>query len=374
MITSVNLSYAHYTNIVGLTICFVVVMTSKWRFKEHNRTNRILILLLFCVVISCLMHSVAVWVDGMPGSLARKAVYASNTWLFIANTISGFLWIMFMEETIHGTNSALHFRILQLISLIGFITLFINLYVPIVFYVNAKNVYSRRELFYLSMIIEVCFLLDAFYMYLKAKYVKGVITVFPVWTYIIPIFIGMFIQLMVYGASLIWPCSAVSVAIMFNSFNVEDRYRDILTGVYNRTYLEVLRGKFMKRKNKQYIALRVNLMGMGALASVLGKEVENDARVSFARVLTTVSKPIGLVTQYDKDSYVIFFSAKNEKQIDDYMQRIMKQLEELNHEKRMSYSLSVEMDYSLFEVDKDNMEEIIKDLGKTLENRKINEL
>lgn len=374
MLASVDLTLAHYANIVGLAICFAVVLASKWRFKERNRTNTILIMLLLCVVVSCIMHSVAVVVDGMPGAVMRKLVYISNTWLFLANIISGFLWIMFMEENIHGTNSVLHFRVMQLVSLIGFVMLFINFYIPVVFAVNANNVYSRRHLFYLYMITELWFLVDATSMYMKAKYLKGVITVFPVWTYIIPILIGMFLQLLIYGVSLIWPCSAISVAILFFSFNSEDRYRDILTGVYNKTYFDVLHKMFLKEKNHDYIALRVNVLGIAAMGSVLGKDRENEARVDMAKTLSKAVKPIGLLTQYDMDTYVVFFSGKNADCMEEYMHKIIDELGILNKEKKMYYSLSVEMDYETFEADKEDIEKVVIDLGARLQERAVNQL
>lgn len=366
MLGQLDLNYAHYTNTIGLAICFAVVMASRWRFKERNRTNRILILLLLCVVVSCIMHSVAVVVDGRPGQFMNRMVYISNSWLFLASLFSGQLWVLFMEENIHGTRSVIHMRILQLISIFGYIVLFFNLYMPIVFAVNSNNVYSRRSFFYLYMIIELIFLFDAVNMYMKAKYVHGVITMFPVWTYIIPILAGMIIQLMIYGIAMIWPCSAISVAILFSSFNTEDRYRDILTGVYNKTYYDMLQDRFIRNKNHTYVILRVNVLGIGVMGSVQGREMENDARVEFAKTLSRAVKPIGLLTQYDSDTYAVFFSGNNEGRIEEFKERILQELEALNEKKKMNYSLSVIMGYESFDAEKTEIETVIKQIGNRL--------
>lgn len=366
MITEVSMIYGHYTNFIGVMLCIIVAFGSKWRFKEKNRENIILVGLLVCAGIACVMDSIAVWADGRPGNFARTVVYASNTWLFMACVLSGMLWIGFMEEHIHGKNSTLHMGVLQTISAIGIIILGINLYIPIVFAVNGNNVYERRELFFLYIAIELSFLVDSIQMYMRAKYRHGGLSVFQIWLYIAPQIVGMFAQLFVYGTSLIWPSTAVATAVLFIQFNIDDKYRDNFTRLYKYEYIEVLCDKLTKFKNKKYMVILVQVLGIANVEGRYGKEAYQQAKLSIVKILKKITKPKGVIIQCENEAYVIILNSTDEAVTDRYISGLKYEINELNKIKKSEYSLTASYGYGVVDVENDNVEEIVQNIRKEI--------
>lgn len=366
MIAEVSMIWGHYTNLIGVILCIIVAFGSKWRFREKNKENVFLLCLLLCVVLSCIADSIAIWADGRSGELIRLVVYASNSWLYAACILSGILWIKFMEEHIHGENSPFHLGVLQVISIIGLIILVINLYIPIVFAVNRNNVYERRGLFFLYFTIEVCFLVDSFYMYASAKYKFGGLSVFQIWLYIVPQIIGMWAQLLVYGTSLIWPSTAVATALLFIQFNIEDKYRDNVSRLYKKDYLKVLNDKLKHGRNKEYTIVGVQVLGLAGILSTKGDESEKRARQSVVSILKKRIKPQGVIIQYDADFYAIVFNTVDKSVTEQYIEKLENEFTELNILNKSEYSLTTEYGYRVVNIMENDIETVVQQIKDSM--------
>lgn len=59
----------------------------------------------------------------------------------------------------------------------------------------------------------------------------------PVLLYVLPVYVGSLLQLVMYGMSSIWVCEALGLTAVYINLQSETSYLNSLTGLYNRTYL-----------------------------------------------------------------------------------------------------------------------------------------
>lgn len=366
MLTEVSMIYGHYTNLLGVLLCIITACWSKWRFKAKNKENSVLLALLFCVAVSCVADSIAVWADGRLGAFCRALVYASNTWMFVGCMLNGALWIWFIEEHIHGANSILHGMILKITIAVGLAILFINMYLPIVFAVNGNNVYERRVLFFLYMVIQICFMIDAIIMYVVAKYKLGGLSVYPIWKYILPLFIGMIGQLLVYGTSLIWPSAAISTAILFAQFNGEDRYKNSVTNLYRYDYLPILNDKLMKFRNKKYSIVMMQVLGLASIGIQHGEKEEENARLAISGILNKTVKPKGVIVQCENDAFAIVLNFVNNDVGEQCIKKLKNEFDEFNKLKKSEYALTVLFGQGIVDLNEESIENVVETIRKSL--------
>ncbi len=366
MVFSVDLSWGYYTDFIGIILCLITAYLNIGRLKVRTKKNRILLALLCCVMLSCICNSTGIWVDGKAGSLYRTVNYAVNTWLFLACIINGILWVMFIEDDIHGENSQAHIRTIQTISLIGILLLIVNLYLPIVFAVNGNGVYERKSLFWVYFAIQICFLLDAILMYMIAKYKFGGLSVVVIWAYLIPLMIGMMVQYHIYGVSLIWPSAAVSTCIFFVQLNADDKYKDRLTGLYRYDYIPVLEEKLGRFQNNKYTLIIIQIMGLGSIKVEHGNEAEDDVRRDIATLLQIAVKPKGVICQCENDAYAVVFNTTDETVSSNCVELVKKEFEEYCEANKMSYSLTSLVKTGIVDVKEEDMEERISQIRENM--------
>jgi len=364
MLAEVNMSSGYITDMIGVLLCLYVAVSSRWRFKEKNKENNVLLLLLACVFISCIANSVAIWADGKPGQFARNLVYISNTWSFMACIFNGYLWISFMEEHIHGANSVIPLRIIQTISMVGLLILIVNFYIPIIFSVNGSNVYERRPLFELHMLIQVCFLIYAIIMYLIAKFVRGGLSVFPVWIYIVPLLLGSLAQYLVYGTSFIWPSAAFATACMFDRFNKQDKYRDSVTYLYRYDYIKILNENLKRYKNRIYRIIFIQVIGLVGVQSRYGIQAEDEARIDIANILKKNVMPKGIIAQCEGDAFIIVLNTNDSQVSERCIEQLQNEFDEYNRINKKDYSLSFDFKQELVNVDEATIDEVVNRIRK----------
>ncbi|MDY6332747.1 MAG: hypothetical protein SPL52_14705 [Fibrobacter sp.] len=99
-------------------------------------------------------------VDGLTGLGVRALVYVSNNIVFLSNMAIGPLWVMLISLHINGAVSK--FQRLFMFIVCGMITalMIVNLFNPILFDINERNVYTRGPLFMLKILLEVILMAD----------------------------------------------------------------------------------------------------------------------------------------------------------------------------------------------------------------------
>ena len=108
-------------------------------------------------IASCCIVMVSFYVDGKEGALYKFLNHVTSTYIFCANMVSAFLWMLLIESHIKCEPSTRKKVLLAIPMIIGLIIIFVNIFAPCIYYLDENNTYSRRPLYW------ALFAIDAFY-------------------------------------------------------------------------------------------------------------------------------------------------------------------------------------------------------------------
>jgi len=336
-----NLESIYVANIIGIVLIGVLIVCNLWRFQSKSRANRNLLMMMFLALISCIADPISYTMKGLPGTFPKVLVYATSTYLFAANMLAVFFWVRFLSFHLNGGMSRRSGTILNFVVGIGLALLFVNFFVPVVFYIDENNLYSRTNLYFVYLVIDYMLVINSLVTYYKSKAKGGFLKFFPIWVYIVPIFIGGVIQSLFYGISVVPTSIAVSIAGVLASLQNEMIYRDELTGLFNRSYMQYLLKKYIKRPKLNITGIMIDLNGFKHINDEFGHAVGDEALLMTARILKSAVNNAGSVIRYAGDEFIILLNTQDDALIEKYIARIRRLIDKFNKTEGKPYVLSV---------------------------------
>lgn len=336
-----NLESIYVANIIGIVLIGVLIVCNLWRFQSKSRANRNLLMMMFLALISCIADPISYTMKGLPGTFPKVLVYATSTYLFAANMLAVFFWVRFLSFHLNGGMSRRSGTILNFVVGIGLALLFVNFFVPVVFYIDENNLYSRTNLYFVYLVIDYMLVVNSLVTYYKSKAKGGFLKFFPIWVYIVPIFIGGVIQSLFYGISVVPTSIAVSIAGVLASLQNEMIYRDELTGLFNRSYMQYLLKKYIKRPKLNITGIMIDLNGFKHINDEFGHAVGDEALLMTARILKSAVNNAGSVIRYAGDEFIILLNTQDDALIEKYIARIRRLMDKFNKTEGKPYVLSV---------------------------------
>ena len=229
-----NLQSICVTNAIGIVLIAVMIVCNLWRFQTRSRADKNLMAMMFLALTSCIADPFSYTMKGLPGIFPKIAIYAASTWLFAANMLAVYFWVRFLALYLNGDMRRSSRIALNAVAFVGLALLVVNLFEPVVFSIDEKNLYTRSYLYAFYLVVDYMLVINSLVIYFKAKAKGGVLKFFPIWVYIVPIFIGGIVQSLFYGISVIPTSIAISIAGVLASLQNEMIYHDQLTGLFNR--------------------------------------------------------------------------------------------------------------------------------------------
>lgn len=369
MSEGINLTAIIIADLMGVILTGVTLAGCFWRFRNRAPENRPLLYLIIFVLLSCAADTASFIFDGKPGAFSRAAVIASNTWLYEMNMVTGICWISFLSIHLHIRVSKTHIYLLTGISAVCTVMLIVNLFTPFVFSVDDSNVYHRTGLFMLYLMLDFFFLADGFILYLRARREGGILSFFPVWLFIVPVVIGMTVQSLFYGISAIWPFISVSVAGMIIGLQNEQVFRDQLTGLFSRFYLD-----YLKRRNHGkrvvFTAMMLDLDGFKLINDRYGHKAGDEALIAAAKIMSTAVGTLGSVIRYAGDEFIILLNTRDKEQIERCIADIRRGMDEYNTTTDRNFRLSASVGICPLDMAKDSVDDFLSGVDRRMYEEK----
>ena len=362
-----NLESIYVANIIGIVLIVVMIVCNLWRLQNRDHANRNLILMMFFALTSCIADPIAYTMKGLPGILPKITVYATSTWLFAANMLAVACWTRFLAYYLNGSISKKTRTALSIVVSIGIAILVVNLFYPLVFSIDENNLYKRSILYYFFVIVDYLLVVNSLFTYYKSKKKGGALKFFPIWVYIVPIVIGGVVQTIFYGVSVVPTSIAVSIAGVLASLQNEMIYRDSLTGIFNRTYLDYLLSKFAKRSSRQKVTgIMLDLNGFKHINDELGHSVGDEALIATTRILQKSVNSMGNVIRYAGDEFIIIINTQDDDAIESCIKRIRRHFDKFNDEMNKPYKLSASMGFCKLDFTKMQIDDFINTIDSRM--------
>jgi diguanylate cyclase (GGDEF)-like protein len=366
-----NLESIYVANIIGIVLIAVLIVCNLWRLQSKSPANINLLAMMFLALSSCLADPISYTMKGLPGTLPKIAVYVTSTWLFAANMLAVFCWNRFLAYYLNGSMSKRSRRMLNATVSTGLVLLVINFFYPIVFSIDSENIYSREKLYSFFLIVDYLLVINSLVTYYKSKRNGGILKFFPIWVYIVPIFVGGVVQSLFYGISVVPTSIAISIAGILASLQNEMIYRDALTGIFNRAYLDYKLKKFAKRPKQDITGLMLDLNDFKRINDEYGHSVGDDALIATTRILQKAVGSHGIVIRYAGDEFIVLINTQDDSETQTYIDRIQKLFEKYNQDSEKPYKLTASIGSHKLNLKEESVDSFINTIDSRMyENKK----
>lgn len=366
MNSTINLGAIFIADGFGAVLTLILLMSSHWRLRDKSKENRLLYYLLLTIFITCLDNPLVSILDGVPGLPSRITMIIGNFWLYSANMITGSCWVAFISYHLNGFISDRQKMLVRITSAIGFIPLVINLFFPIVFRLDENNTYCRMPLYWIYVALLAFYLLDSLLIYATIRRKGGMLKFFPMHYFLVPIALGTCVQSMFYGVSTIWPCIAIASAGIVTSLQNESIFRDRLTGLYNRFYLDDLKKTLESSGHSSLTALMLDLNRFKMINDKFGHQVGDKALCETAELLLKAVGSIGTVIRYAGDEFIILLNARHSDIVYGCISAIHHSFEDFNKTSGNPYSLSVAIGSCPVDLKNHTMDDILHEIDQRM--------
>lgn len=366
----INLVSIYATNGVAILLAGMLLLGTNWRIRFRSDEYRTIKVMLIITIISCVVDPIVVTVDGRPGTFCRLANYLGNSWLYLGNVMIGPGALYIVTKHLGGSFPKGQKIFVGVFSSIGVLALLINIFYPVVYYIDENNIYSRQSLFFMYTVIEGAIILDVIVVYFHYKVRGGILKFFPVVPFVIPVAVGITAQTYVYGISVIWPSIVVSICGMLNGLRNEALFMDSLTGIYNRLYLDDIKRELQKKKNGQFMVMMLDLNDFKSINDKFGHAVGDEALINTAGILQQTVGSLGSVMRYAGDEFVIILNTIREDVAADCVNAIREKLEQFNETSGEPYRLSMAIGYALLDLKNETMDEAARKVDALMYDEK----
>lgn len=356
---------------IGIALLLVTILNTRWLRKEKTKENQYLRILIAIIFLTLLADPIAYATDGWEQPFLHVICILCNSWLYLANMLVGMSWWGVIVKHMEVNPSKPHRLVITVSCAVGIALLVVNLFYPVVFGFGEDCVYYRGPLYAYYLLLEVFFMADGIYMYMRARKRKGVFRTFPLWQFLLPIFIGTCIQSVCYGVSTIPVCLAISVYSTILGLQQDKLMRDKLTGIYNRFYLDHIREKMYNKKDGVYIVLMADLNGFKDINDKYGHTEGDQALINAADILQTAAGETGTLLRYAGDEFMIFANEQTQEAGQKLKERIKEGFDAYNRTSGKAYALTCAAGFSLLDIRKDSVDDIMKQVDRQMYEDKM---
>lgn len=365
-----DLTSIYATNAIAVLLLLILFICNFWRFQYKTYENKILIYMIILGFIASFDLVLSYLVDGKAGMTFRFLNHLTSSFIFVANMVGCFLWVLLIETHLRCEPSTRKKTILAIPMVIGLITILINLFVPCIYELDANNVYSRKPLYSMIFAIDILYMIYALIVFVINKVKGGLLKFFPIYLYIGPILLALILETLIPGITLSWPCYAISIAGVLASLQNEVIYKDQLTGLYNRSYLNFLQKNIFKKNNLHITGVMLDLDDFKHINDKYGHAKGDIALQQMAKILQEAVGDMGNVIRYAGDEFIVLINSHKQIIIDACLAEITNCINKFNESGIAEYKLSASMGYSIYNPKTQTVDDFMNNMDQNMYKNK----
>ena len=365
-----NLSFSVLTaNIISILLIGTLYLANRQK-AEYDRDMRLLQQMMVTIGIANISDCCVYYLAGSSNIVIKVLVFLSGSGLFLGNVMIGYLWAKFIMVHMNIPFSDIRRNIYRTIGLISIVLLVINIFYPLVFSVSDGR-YQRGFAYIIFLIFAAFYILDSLYLYVKRVKKNGSLKLFPVHIFLIPVILGVVIQVFFVEISITWTSIAISVAGIMTALKNEIIFTDCLTGLYNRMYLEFLHKRACNKKDRWVSGIMIDLNGFKQINDNYGHAEGDLALCIVADLLRKSFSEYGVVTRYAGDEFVIMLNTTDDQLIQKIIKSAKKNFVTENEKNDKPYQLSASMGYAITNLSNETIDDFMNRIDEQMYQDKM---
>lgn len=367
-----TLKQVFVTNGIALLLVLITSISSIFLLKEKNRNSRMIRSLLLIIFIGALIEPFTYLLDAHYGFVGSNKVLEALLQLFCIISRLAILcglcsFEIFIVTHLTGSFDKKRFYILNGIVVFVTIMLIVNIFCPFIYRIK-DGAYERINIgFYMFTGIAIIIFLDTIFSYFYIRRKGGMLKFFPIWLFVLPSTIGILIQIFIPDTSTVWLCTGLAVTAMVLCLQNEFIFRDRLTKLYNRVFLDLIKKIMDKKANgEKYTAMMLDLNGFKLINDNYGHLIGDEALIITGELLREAVGPYGVVIRYAGDEFVIIVNSQDDNIIQKITSRIDKVFDDFNKKELAQYKLSISLGVSKADLNNRKMDDIIQEVDEKM--------
>ena len=371
----VQMSQIITANVAALVLLIIV----KLHMWDQYRAGRLLDIKLLAAMMNltmleCIFDTLVFWIDGQNFLGARAINYAGNIIYYILKVGIVYFWPLFIEYKI----SSSYKKVKKLATIFAIPLLACSLLVlttplhGIIFTINEDNIYTRNYFIIPNLMIVLYVLFGAVKVYMNRKKEEKYLVI-PAIFFIVPVLLGIIVQVFSYGISLTFIGIAIGLTGVYLSTQNESAYKDPLCGVYNRRYyIDYVRSFCNSRKKDDFlVGILIDMDNFKQINDKYGHYAGDKALQLFGSVLRKQINDIGFAARYGGDEFILI-TKQSEAAVDAVIASISKEIDKINATGKNEFHLS--FSYGIANLNSDsNMDEFLETMDSRMyEMKKCN--
>jgi len=359
-------------NGITLFIILYTALTSSFMLKEKNKSNTFLKIMLNIIFYSVILDTLSYVFDTKYGVV--KANLFNDIMIYITcslirlGLLAGLICFnLYFAYRLNGYIDKRRLYTSNIVIMIGVICLIVNIFTPFVFDVVDSS-FSRGGFgYYMFYILAFILLLDTFGFYIYVRIKGGLLKFFPVWFFLAPMIVAAVVQYFLPDISTIWIGAALTVDFLFMALQNDTLFRDRLTKLYNRMFLDLLKNVMEKAsKNKNFTAMMLDLNGFKLINDEFGHHVGDLALIKTGDLLREAVGSYGAVIRFAGDEFIVIINTQNDNIIDRIVKNIDLVFDNFNKSNETEYKLSISLGYSKVDLKNSSIDDIMKDIDEKM--------
>lgn len=364
-----SMLYIEIDILVAIYIGIMVV--NLWKTREASKSDKAFFTGVWSIGIILITDIFVAAFNGVPGEIMHFVLYIANATYFIFTGIASFACLLYVDYMITDNSRAVDARrIMYSVPSVCLITAVLASFRHnLIFYVDKANFYHRGNIHVVQQIITILYfavaLIYAIGSRVMAKniYKKSTCDKMIIFTSV-PL-VGLLLQMVFPGASLIWPFSSISMFIVFSDLQNSQISMDALTGLNNRSRL------------MRYVADRCDKVDLKHVLSCTILDVDNFRSVNdryghaagdelLQHLADIVKKTVNsiegshFIARYTGNSFAIV-SYDTVCHTEEIRKTFQEKLEEFNNSDTISYQVSVSLGSVIYEKSEMSPDDLVKE-------------
>ncbi len=358
------MDYVHIINLLAivLTLIMAYVVKSKLYIPRHEKDD--LIRLAAILIVSCIIEPFS-----YKNTYNQFVIKLLNSYMYMAYIVISYHWFVFLHKHMFGYFSKRSMLLGAIPMVVVFILVIINFFVPFLFKLDGNNNYIRGWGYYIALDFNLLYIVASLGHFVWSVKKSGGTTLFPVLAILLPVILGLFIQTFTPYLSVVLACVSIGLAGVIAGLQNETIYRDHLTGIYNRAYIDVL---FKRYRKKSFVGVMLDLNNFKVINDTYGHKEGDLALINFSNIMHKYVGVEGTCIRYAGDEFIIFFAYEDEKKAEIVLNNINIKLQEYKLENNIPYDITFSYGLSKFDPHNTSFDEFLNNIDSNMYSNKRN--
>ncbi|MBN2510461.1 MAG: GGDEF domain-containing protein [Spirochaetales bacterium] len=331
---------------LSLVLLMIIIMINRKQIYKSFSTRLFInlcastILLLLLDAVSWALNGKGYWLE-----------YISVLLFYLIEPVPLVIWLCYLDYHLNASAERLKRRWYYMQPfLVVLVLLVINVFHPVIFYVDERAMYQRGDWLFLVLAMNLGILLYTIVLAVLRvnrleRKVFGVIVMFG----FIPL-AGSVFQVLFYGVSILWNTVALSVISVYLFLETQKEIKDYLTGLLNRQQIEDMITARMTEYDRRggFTLVMVDMDDLKLINDSCGHKEGDRAIIKVSRILYSSVKGIDKVARFGGDEFVILLEDDNPEHVKEVIRRIDAALAEENSGSPFPLGLSVSTGYAVY--------------------------